>query len=363
MDFGGIIKRAWRITWRYKALWVLGIFAGVSGCQGGGSGGGSGGSSGGSGTNGSLPGAPDMGEFARLYERIVDALPLIMAALAVLVVVGIVWSVLAIAARGALVTGVNAAEEQTLFTLGELWRSGFSHFWSLVGLDILLSLPLFAVGMLMLIFILVPLIATISAGGVPGPDFIAPVCGSLVLGVPVLAIGGFVLGVMHLIAIRYVMLGGQGAFEAAGNSWRFFRARFKDTLLVWLLNAALNLGASFVVAVPAVVVGIAVAIPAAVSASSGDFGALLAVVPVVAAFVIIVGLAYNAVWGTFTSALWTLYFRDVQGMGAPKADDVTPAYTIPPAPPAPPQSEVLGPPIAGHEPGPEPFATDSAGEG
>ena len=34
MDFGAIIKRSWQITWRYKALWVLGIFAGVSGCQG-----------------------------------------------------------------------------------------------------------------------------------------------------------------------------------------------------------------------------------------------------------------------------------------------------------------------------------------
>ena len=48
MDYGDIIKRSWRITWRYKALWVLGIFAGVSGCQ---AGGGSGGNSGGSGGN------------------------------------------------------------------------------------------------------------------------------------------------------------------------------------------------------------------------------------------------------------------------------------------------------------------------
>ena len=35
MNYGDIIKRSWHITWRYKALWVLGIFAGVSGCQGG----------------------------------------------------------------------------------------------------------------------------------------------------------------------------------------------------------------------------------------------------------------------------------------------------------------------------------------
>ena len=30
----------------------------------------------------------------------------------------------------------------------------------------------------------------------------------------------FVLGIMYLVALRYVMLGGQGAFEAAGNAWQ-----------------------------------------------------------------------------------------------------------------------------------------------
>jgi len=28
MDYGDILKRAWRVTWRYKALRVLGFFAG-----------------------------------------------------------------------------------------------------------------------------------------------------------------------------------------------------------------------------------------------------------------------------------------------------------------------------------------------
>jgi hypothetical protein len=40
MGFGDIIKRAWKITWRYRALWVLGLFAGVTGSSGGGGGGG-----------------------------------------------------------------------------------------------------------------------------------------------------------------------------------------------------------------------------------------------------------------------------------------------------------------------------------
>ncbi len=347
MDFGGIIKGAWRITWRHKALWVLGLFAGVSGCQGGASGGGSGGTSRGSGQANQIPGFTSPGDVERIYDRFIGLLPALLAMLAVLAVLGVVWSVLALAARGGLVTGVHMIEEGAPFTLGGLWRAGFSRFWTLVALDIVLSLPLFATGMLMLVFIIVPLIATIAAGGDPGAELIAPACGSLAIGVPVLLAGGFVLGLMHLIALRYVMIGGQGALEAAGNAWRFFRARFKDAALMWLLSAALNTGASFVVAIPAALVGIVMVVPVAVSVSSGDLGALFAIIPAIIGLVVVVGLAYNAVWGTFTSALWTLYFRRVQGMGPhtpepPAAPTSARAHPSSPDVPAAASSDVLG---------------------
>ncbi|MDZ4169298.1 MAG: hypothetical protein U1E26_06545 [Coriobacteriia bacterium] len=324
MDLGRIIKRSWTITWRYKALWVLGIFAGVSGCSAsGGSGSGSSGGSSSSGSGAPWPGGFDPGDTTRLMERLVSLLPLLIAATVLIFFMGMVWSIFAIAARGGLVTGVSSVEDGAPRPLGQLWNAGFARFWTLLGLDILLKLPLFAVGMLMMVLIIVPIFATVSVGGTPGPELIAPVCGSLVVGIPVLLIGGFVLGIMYLIALRYVMLGGQGATEAARNSWRFFRARFKDTVLVWLLNAALNLAASFVIAIPAVVVGLAMFVPLAVSIGSGEWDVLLASIPVFLILFVGIGLAYNAVWGTYTSALWTLFFREAAGM--------TPALVVDPA--------------------------------
>ena len=75
MDFGAIIKRAWQITWRYKALWVLGVFAGVSGCQSGGSGGGGG--SGWQTNSGELPwGGTDFGSFRDFIYCVVQLLHL-----------------------------------------------------------------------------------------------------------------------------------------------------------------------------------------------------------------------------------------------------------------------------------------------
>lgn len=318
MDYSGIIKRSWQITWQYKALWILGIFAGVSGCSGG-SGGGSGGSGGSSGGgSGSTP-FPDVsgGDVERMVDSLTGYLPLIIGITVLLLFVSIVWTVFQVAARGGLVSGVNAIEEGSPRTLGELWRAGFARFWTLVGLDIILKLPLTAGALLLMVLIFVPIIGTLAAGGEPGAEILAPLCGTVAIGVPVMLVASFILGLMHLIALRYVMLGGQGAFEAAGNSWRFLRARVKDSVIMWFINAGLNIAASFVLAIPAVAVGVAIAVPMVAGAATDNWETVLAAIPVAIVLFAILGLAYNAVWGTYTSSLWTLWFRDVAGMNKP----------------------------------------------
>ena len=367
MDFGGIIKRSWQITWRYKALWVLGIFAGVSGCAGGSSGSGGGGNSGFSGSNSS-----DFADLERVWDQAQGFVPLVIGIGVLLFFIGILWFVFAIAARGGLITGVNAVEEGSERPLGELWRAGFGRFWTLLGLDIMLSLPLLIVGVLMAVVILVPVIGAIAADRDPGPAILAPVCGSLVIGFPLLLIGGFVFGNMRLIAQRYVMLGDQGAVESARNSWHFLRARLKDTAIMWLINGALNMAASFVLAIPAIVIGIAVAVPLVAAVAAEEYGALVAGIPVVIILFMLLGLAYNAVWGTYTSALWTLFFRDVSGMAvavmaasmAPAMSVSSPApYAPAPEPPVAPQPPPPAPPIAGYAPPPQPPAPEPAPPG
>lgn len=337
MDYGSIIKRSWRITWRYKALWVLGIFAGVSGCTGGGSSGG--GNSGYRESSGA-----DFNDLNRAWSDVQEFLPLIIGTLVLLFFVGVLWSVFSIAARGGLVTGVNAAEQGAPQPLGELWRAGFARFWSLVGLDIMLALPLMVVGLAMVVLIVVPIIGAAAAGGEPGPEMLGPVCGSLLIGLPLLLVGGFILGIMRLLAQRYVMLGGQGAIEATRNSWRFFRARLKDTAIMWLINAGLNIAASIVLAIPAVVLGIAVAVPFVAAIATQEWGALAATIPVAIVLFGLLGLAYNAVWGTYTSALWTLFFRDVSGMTVASAP--APAAPVMPSEPASPYAPAPQPPVA-----------------
>lgn len=344
MDYGAIIKRSWQITWRYKALWILGIFAGVSGCAGGSGGGSGSGSSWTESSGGSTPfdGFPgSMPDFSRF-------IPLAVAAGVLLLVVGAVLWVLGIAARGGLVTGVNEFEEGRPRRAGELWSAGFSRFWSLLGLDLLLGLPLAVVGLGMAGVIGFSVIVPLVRGGEPGPEVFAPICGSLLIGVPLLIVGSLVLGIMHLIALRYVMLGGHGAIAAAGDAWRFLRARLKDSVLMWFLNFALNLAASFVLGIPALIIGVALAVPLIAVIASEEWGALWGIVPAFVLLVMALSTFYNAIWGTYTSSLWTLFFRRAAGMHVEVAPMPAgmPQYVAPPSPEPTTMPDPLSPPIA-----------------
>ncbi|HET6350573.1 MAG TPA: hypothetical protein VFG89_00370 [Coriobacteriia bacterium] len=331
MDFGDIIKRSWKITWRYKALWVLGLFAGLSGCQpsGGGNSGGSSNSSslgdfGSSGTSGFS--SSSLHSFG---QEILRYLPVIIAVGIALFMLSVLWSIASIAARAALVVGADEADRGTPRKLGELWSHGFHHFWQVVGLGIVLKLPVIAAALFVAVLAIAPVVGAVSAGSDFNPASLVPLCGVLFVGLPVLVIGGVVLDVMYLLGLRYLVLGGQGVMESAGNAWRFFRARFKDTALMYVINGGLNLAGSFVLAIPLVVLGIAMVLPVIGAVSSGDWRVLVAPVAAFVVLVMLMSYFYTGVWGTFTSAMWTLFFRasmaPVAAAVAPAAASVAPA--------------------------------------
>ena len=228
MDYGEIIKRAWRVTWRHKALWVLGIFAGVSGCRVAGAVAVAAGAA-------AATGAPCRVAAAAWHpassrrscascrsssrERWCSWRS------------GSSGRVLSIAARGGLIAGVNEVEDGRTSAARCSVERGLRPLLDARGSWAAAQPPgpcgSAPDGRVMF----VPLIGALAAGREPGIEMIAPICGSLVIGIPLLLVMSFVLGIMYLVGQRYVVLGGQGAVESVGNAWRFFRARFKDTSL------------------------------------------------------------------------------------------------------------------------------------
>jgi hypothetical protein len=373
MRFGEIIKKSWNITWRYRALWVLGVFAGITG--GGGAGGGGGNSFRGlsspapSSSGQSPPFNPDT--FRTLAER---WLPMIVAGAALLVVIGIAFAIVSIGARGGLIWAVNEIEEGRRPKLGHAWDAGFSRFWSLFALGLMIQLPIVVAALALGAAILVPIVGPLLRGATPHPAAVlVPICGGLAIGVPVLLVAGLILGIMYITGIRFIMLEGAGAVHAVGESWRAFRARFADHAVMYLINLGLNIAAGFALAIPIVIITFAMVVPAAVAGASGHWGSLAVVIAVLALLLIVLGFAYAAIWGTFTSALWTIFYRRLTGREvvvrdasptpavghpAPLAPDVPDYAPVTPTPfgyPAPrPAPQVVYPPEypPEHPPGP-----------
>jgi len=326
MDYGTIIKRAWQITWRYKALWVLGLFAGITGPQSGGGGNSGGGNSRGTGTSSGNP-FPDMPKPAVIMDRMAEYLPVLIVGAVVLVVLGLLFWALGIVARGGLISGVSAHEEGRSKRLGELWSDGFASIWPMAGLHLLTGLPLLVAGLIMFALIGVPLLRAAFTNGQFGLETFAPVCGSLAIGVPLLFIGGIILGFMQIVGERFVMLERKGPVEAAKNGWRMLRTRFKDSALMYLISFGLTLAAGFALAVPVVIVAVAIAVPAAVAGTGGEWGALWGVVALGVLLLALVGGLFNAIWGTYTSALWTLFFRTATAPVSPAGYTAAPLST------------------------------------
>jgi len=375
MGYGEIIKRAWTITWRYRALWVLGLFAGVTGASGGGSGGsGNYGSStrSGSGSSGSGLSNIDGAAIARGFERL---LPVIIVVTVGLIIIGIVWWILSVAARGGLVYAVNEIEEGRPVLLGKAWNAGFARFWSIFGIAFILSLPVFLLLLLIALGIVLPILGPIVRGAEPGGWVVAPICGTLAIGIPLLIVLSVVLGLMHTLALRYVMLAGHGAVHAIDESWRAFRGRFKDTILMWLIGWGLNIAAGIVIAIPVVIITLLIVVPAVASAVAGQWAAFAVVLFAAVVVLAVISLAFTAIWGTYTSALWTIFYRRFTGMALPAMpQQAPPAPPYPPAPPAPPapqapqaHPEAQAPPVPpppmppmAPPPPPPPFAPEIA---
>ncbi len=348
MRFGEIISKAWKITWRYRALWVLGLFAGVTGGGGGGGGGNYGNNFGSRTGTGSGSGNPfGSAELSRLGSQLTHWLPLIVVGIAGLLVVGLVFAVLGIGARGALVWAVNEIEEGRRPALGESWNRGFARFWSLLGLGLLLGLPILVAVLLLVAAILIPLAGPLMRGGEPSlPAVIAPMCGALAIGIPLLLVAGVVLGIMQITGTRFIILDGMGAVHAAGEGWRAFRARIGDHILMFLINIGLNIAAGLAIAIPFVILALVTIVPAVIAGASGRWTTFGLAIAVFFLFVFAVSFIYRAIWGTFTSALWTIFYRRLTGR-----ELLAPAW--PPAPTSPvPGPPVWAPPVAPVVPGP-----------
>jgi hypothetical protein len=333
MDYTDILKRAWRVTWKYKALWVLGFFVG------GASGSSSSSSRTSTGSNspfGSGSGTAAVQHFLATYGAII-----IVAALFA-VLIGLIFMVIAVAARGGLIHLVNEAEEGRPVKLGAGWRAGFSKWWRLFGVTFLAGLPLFIIGSIILVIVGASAFSTIAAyaargGGTPDTAtlraLIAPLLGAgcfLIILSLIAVFLGVVLSVASSLGLRYVMLEDRGTIDSLKQGWHDVWSR-RGAFLMFLLLLVIGIGVSLVFGFVAAIFTLP-AIAASGSSATAVGGAMAGIAGLVL-------LVPAAIFGTFVDASWTIFFRRMTGLQAAPAVLTAPAYpapasAMPPAPPA-----------------------------
>ncbi len=179
MDNGRLLHDAWRLTWRHRFLWVLGLFAG-----------------GGTGLNFSFPGGgaphsagggPLPPEASRVLDEVnawvVAHLGLLLALAAVLALVGIVFLVIHFIAQGAMIGALGRLAAGEPIMLGGAWALGRRLAWRYVRLALLL-LALALAALLVVAVVVGALVALGQASPALAIALGLFLVGALVLGVP-----------------------------------------------------------------------------------------------------------------------------------------------------------------------------------
>jgi hypothetical protein len=311
MSYPEIVRRAFNLWWRTRALWPLGILAALFGA---------GDYSTGSASFNYRVSADDLsdgGAAADLLERMqASELLRAVAANPIPFVIGgvlmlIAWSLIAVLvgqlAHGAMIRMADVADRGYAASLGDALRVGAARLLPLFLIAILAALPiLLLVGLIAALIAVVALRVMDAAPGGAEPA-LAALGGVLLCVLPLgllTVIAGAVLGLLARLAQRVCVIEGLGPLRSLGRAWRLLWRNLGLTLLNWLALAIL--GALFGVA--ATLPALAIALPAFFSffrSGAIPWAALIGLI----VYGLVVTVLLGGVLTSFNSTLWTLLYR------------------------------------------------------
>lgn len=349
MDYGGILRRAWRITWDNKYLWWLGFLTALGSSRGFNGGqrfsnfspptGGPGGGPPTGGPYGPFPPGFGPGEF--------DPGPIIgiiIAVICVLAVIALVIWVLSIIARGGLISAANQIEDTDLSSFRQGWQAGRETMWRMLGVSLVQGIPGLLVAAVVAILFVLGAFAFLGTAGPGGfanpPDELLAGSGLILLClIPIMCIFALVslaLSILRPFADRACVMEDEPVFAAYRRGWEVLRDNFVDSLVLGIIRFFTGLVVGFVVAVPLLILGLIAGVSFGFGALASGPEALSGLAgPVIAALVcgglifLVIATVVGAVLTTFFSSMWTLAYREF--VGTQPQVDIAPADEPAPA--------------------------------
>jgi len=342
MNHVQILKRSWTITWKYRALWVLGFLLALTS--------GGGGNGGGSGSNSNFQFGDNnrfnFGDWSQFPEGLADLMRSIEAGLrnffrpdnmgtVIGLIVGV--SILAIA-LGVLFTIIRYVSEAGIIRMVNRyesteekvsWRQGWRMGWSraafrLFLIDLVVYLPV-VLGVIALFgcAALPVIVGSVAAEDLSVPGLVATI-GMVLLAVFAIFALTVVLGLFMELVHREAVLNDGGVFASIRTGWNLMRSHLKDIFILWLIMVGIQIGVG-IAGIPVFLLAVIIAVLLGGGAGVGLYFLLDAVATGAAAwgwgigvgvglFILLLVLIFSFLTGLFLvyrSSVWTLAYRDV----------------------------------------------------
>jgi len=228
----------------------------------------------------------------------------------VAILIGIALWVVATIARGGLIAGVQQVEDEGSTSFGRALRAGVKRLWTLLGISVLTALPLLLVWL-----IFAGALAASIVGVVEGSKTSEPIVALGVLGIVCSGlwccgaiIVSWLLSLIRTYAERAAVLEGLGWIEVFKRGWRVLKMNVGPTLILWLIFVAIGIVIAGVVSVGMA----ALAVPTFGLLTATDVrGWIAAPICCGGLVAIVLGALIGSVVNTFTSATWTLAYREM----------------------------------------------------
>ncbi len=316
MPHTDILKQAFKITWRYRALWLFGFLLAL--CGGGGGGGGGNfriPSGGGEEDLGNLENIPNL---PPLDPTVIIAL--VVGFICLILLLTLIGVVVQYVTRTALLGMVRQVKETEAVTVRDGWRFGWSNrAWRIFLLSLLIGLPMAILTIGLILLALSPLLLLLlddTASKVLSIILTIFTCGFVFI---LLLIVGAIIGPIQELAWRRIALDQRGVIDSLREAITLIKSRFKDVAIMWLLMLGVGFGwgvIALILVLPVSLIAAALigGIPAGLVylISQSGWGAAIAGVPLGLLALIIIGSAANGLYLIYQSAVWTLAYLELQ---------------------------------------------------
>jgi hypothetical protein len=364
MDYGKVLRQAWNMVWRYRALWVFGIVLALTTI------------SWSSATmynfdnnrreewNGrGITITPMHGEtfweafrrtmqveidqanreldrfFAEEFHIHVKSNVIVIAAvlLGIAISATVVGKVARYVSEAALIRMVSEAEATgKRYSVWRGFRLGWSRgAWRIFLIDLLVSIVGIAVGAVLFGLIFAPLPLWVNSSEIVIFALAFSTAGLFFVAIVVMIVFGVVLGVVKRLAWRACAVEGLGVMASVQRGWAVVRQHLKDAGLTWLMALAAHWVWQFaLLPVALLLVGVGVlagGLPAvlvggmASLVTTGDAPVLIAIAVGVSIFLFV--LIAPLIWlcglrEVFLSSVWTLTYRELRPAEAPEPKQI-----------------------------------------